>query len=1517
MPITLKYRDVSPEEVPGAVSQFELLSGLKTSSYDRSAELEEAFAAPGSFTYDKAPVQETPVRPTEFDEPDFMRQRPVTQLPFQYGPEPTERVFQAAAFDPTPQTGEFREPTRLERQDYAKQFNVKAGLKELVTGFKRLPKATAASIASALQGYEGASVVDKDFGDSLVSKSKAEAAKAIAAASEKYGKVKWLPGIDMEDVVTLPSSLAHSLTAAAAGIVTGVGVAAITKNPFAGWAAGTAMAGTAAYQMTGYEVMKEYLTLKNEESQTKFGRPITAAEEKAFKKDFANTARKLGLWEAIPEAIGQATGLGIVFDKLVKIAGRPAAIRITSKLAAFYGEEEATEMATYIGQKNVRIAAGLDEGAPAGWDDPGTYAEAFKETFPQTFLLTTIMGGATVGGQSIYKNSNARKDAQIIKKAVAEKGYETLATGDLEQLLVNVRKTAKLRSGDKQLQKAVTELEQHVAERTGTAPAKELLPTAVEPTAPAVQTREVAQEAIPPAVTEYFQRVEPTAAPAIPLQEVPIEEQVQESTQSPAAVAAAEAAKAQGQFTEAEVGQVVPADIEERRQNTTMREAVRKLSTEAVASLFFTDTITGLGNQRALKALPEKKFKAFIDLDSLKWVNDNISHEAGDTLVKSAGTALNQTTAAADAYHLSGDEFALQADTREELEQAVVAAREYLAANLLNFEEGGTTFTLPTQFSYGIAETLKAADKAMAADKIAREKAGLRGVREGVPVGVTVQKTGPTTVQDRVDVVKALPAKPTTKVVPPKPAEVVSKAIPQKPEPTTLVVPQKPVEEGPKTKDESVPRTVKDIPTTPVKVDYEGHRKVSISVPKKVLRTVHEFISNVAEKADKYLGVISTRLKNIRPTLKYKVREVSFDTSRNYAADLKTVVPLFKLAAKRMSKDDHKDWSTARTNADGAKIRELVEKYGLVEEHAQFRKTFNKVRKEALDVGLDVEYLDNYWARIIKHPSRFLQKVYKMKEWDSISRKLKAYAAARDITVGELDTDVKADLIANLLLGLPIEVAEPGFTKARKIKVIPPELAEFYMDTDSAQVVYLHAMREAIEKRKFFGKIPAHVAKVRTKLRTAETQLLRAEQRGLDERAATLKSDAIKYKAYLAKFAAQNDFTEHIGAFINDLLIEDKLDPSDEVKLRKILMARFHSKRATGIMRAYKNLSYIDVMGGLDKALTQVGDLTWALYEGGVLATTDKAARALVNKSRIPREDVGIRRMAQEFEDPGALGAAVAAVFKATGLEKIDTTGKESLLGVAHDKYRKRAVNDVAALRSELEPMFNDPSKVDQVIEDLRNNIITRDIHFLVWNRLSDFQPISESEVPEGLLTAGNWDVFYMLKTFTIKQMDVYRNEVFQKLASPDKATKIQGMKNLVRLAFYFVAANAGADVLKDLLLGREIKWTDTLVDNLWRLGGLSRYITRTASREGIFTAAKEMILPPSRLIDNAFKDIVAFGDQTGLRTIESIPGIGSVYTWRWGRKSEAGRKIIRKAATEKARKTRKKNQKRVVRPRR
>lgn len=145
-----------------------------------------------------------------------------------------------------------------------------------------------------------------------------------------------------------------------------------------------------------------------------------------------------------------------------------------------------------------------------------------------------------------------------------------------------------------------------------------------------------------------------------------------------------------------------------------MLRFVDESSTTDLVDMIFNDPVSGIQNRNAFN---RRTFKcvAIIDMDSLKWINDNLGHCAGDNQLKKLGTVLKRAFGD-DAYHLSGDEF------------AVVGKQCYYLQDRL----GGLQYHF-NFFSFGTGTSLTIADKAMQRNKVVRETAGYRSTRGEAP----------------------------------------------------------------------------------------------------------------------------------------------------------------------------------------------------------------------------------------------------------------------------------------------------------------------------------------------------------------------------------------------------------------------------------------------------------------------------------------------------------------------------------------------------------------------------------------------------------------------------------------------------------------------------------------------------------------------------------------------------------------------------------------------------------------
>lgn len=605
-----------------------------------------------------------------------------------------------------------------------------------------------------------------------------------------------------------------------------------------------------------------------------------------------------------------------------------------------------------------------------------------------------------------------------------------------------------------------------------------------------------------------------------------------------------------------------------------------------------------------------------------------------------------------------------------------------------------------------------------------------------------------------------------------------------------------------------------------------------------------KYKGSTAEGADKILGVISTRLKNLNPILKREVRGFEYKLATSTQKDFQASNPFMK-GNKKMPKSDNADLDLALKNSDTRKINEIISKNNLQKEYEEVKTVLEDLYKRATDIGYEIPYRSNYFPRQIKDAKKFMEYLETRKEWKDIDKIIRE----KEIEFNRYLTIEEKAAVADLSIS-PGEkiIFETGAMKPRTIEIVSPELNKFYTDSNTALNNYIQSTNDAIESWKFF-------------------------------RTGTKRT----------KFTKVDDA---IGSYVLNKLADGTIKPIQAEELTSILKARFKDVGTRGIVSLYKNLSYIDTMGSPISAITQIGDLGFSIYRAGLWRTGKEVLKSVLGKSEITRADIGIDKIAQEFSNPGSSIKLLSQVFKSTGLEGIDAIGKEALINSIISKYRELASGkniidsetgkivgvSSADFTRRLENVFG--NETAQVVADLKSGQVTENVKYLAFNELLDVQPIKLSEMPEQYLSGGNGRIFYMLKTYTIKLFDVYRNEVFQTM----KRNKWEGIRNLLLLSGSLVLANATADEIKDFILGRKTSLKDRTVDNLLRLVGFTKWTIWQARKEGLASATVRTILPPTNLLDSVYKDIAKGTKLNELETIRSIPFFGKLYYYWFGK---------------------------------
>jgi len=237
---------------------------------------------------------------------------------------------------------------------------------------------------------------------------------------------------------------------------------------------------------------------------------------------------------------------------------------------------------------------------------------------------------------------------------------------------------------------------------------------------------------------------------------------------------------------------------------------------------------------------------------------------------------------------------------------------------------------------------------------------------------------------------------------------------------------------------------------------------------------------------------------------------------------------------------------------------------------------------------------------------------------------------------------------------------------------------------------------------------------------------------------------------------------------------------------------------------------------------------------------------------------------------------AVAKIFRASGLAFVDRLDKETCINASMAHFKEVTKNEEKATKI-LEPIFGGGTR--QVIADIQNGVFSDDVKFLLFSEICNFQPLTAAETPEGYLKAGNGRIVYQLKTWMIKTLDVYRNEVIKEMQT-DPA---KGLQNFIKLTAALVAVGITVDEVKDFIFGRVQDLSDYAVNNTLKIIGLNRYSVANIQRDGPLHAAVDSVIPWASLFDDLYTDVSRKRPLNEWKTARRIPVVGGAYYWWLG----------------------------------
>jgi len=539
---------------------------------------------------------------------------------------------------------------------------------------------------------------------------------------------------------------------------------------------------------------------------------------------------------------------------------------------------------------------------------------------------------------------------------------------------------------------------------------------------------------------------------------------------------------------------------------------------------------------------------------------------------------------------------------------------------------------------------------------------------------------------------------------------------------------------------------------------------------------------------------------------------------------------------------------------DGMRI---LQKYGMTENYRAVRKVLNDIKAEYEALGLDANFIDNYFPRLVED-LKGLKESYGQ-DTGIVDQEIRRYEKMTGQTLSDVERQMMYEKLARSRLyrgGLN----SPSNMKERRTNLIGETQMKYYADPEVALDSYIEKMVNAIETKKLIG------------------------------------------DAASGKTVGADPVSGRLGEVMDKLSKEGRLREDQVQVIQGAVAARFGQHGSQyGFVKGAKNAGYLATMGNIGSTLTQLGDFYFTMVQNGLIPTVEAA----IGKKNFTVEDLGIAKDMVEIDSKqgaGMFSDSVKTVFKWTGLTAMDRLAKNTNINAAHGVLTKGAKanpNSKTYKKTLARLKRTQGDDAYKTIADLQKGVKSDYVIEALYNELADVAPISLLEMPESYAANPNLRILYSLKSYTIKQFNFVRERVWVKLMQgiATKNPKMIGeaSTDMMKILAFSTLANGSADVLKAIVFNREIDEEDFYWNTLLRIFGITKYTTVQIRKEGLDTAILKTIAPPQLgVAASAFKDIQEMQEVTDMRSVKYIPFIGKLYYWQMGRGVESEERLSR-----------------------
>jgi len=614
-------------------------------------------------------------------------------------------------------------------------------------------------------------------------------------------------------------------------------------------------------------------------------------------------------------------------------------------------------------------------------------------------------------------------------------------------------------------------------------------------------------------------------------------------------------------------------------------------------------------------------------------------------------------------------------------------------------------------------------------------------------------------------------------------------------------------------------------------------------------------VQKAVKGVDKFLGIISTRIGNISPEFKARLKRHAFDQAINMLRSGNTIEG-FNRKTKKIPDTEKVTLTQLLHNQDFDGAKKILKKYGITE--AMFTQAYNlkeSITDRGIATGMKIKKdIEHHWPMRVANYEGLMKHLEETGRGDAATQIEKGIREVEKKTGRALTSEEQGKITDTMLRGWTqgkILLSDPRYAKARTLAHITHEDARFYEPFDESLRTFIYDMEKRITDNRLFGK-------------------------GNQPTAADMKlKEALGFDYADLGIETREGVDASIGNLINTVRSNGKkLTNEQEMDLRSMLNSYLYPKNINPFVRASKSATYTLLLSDVSSALTQLQSEGITI---GMFANTPKkfvkyylpAWAKVITRTGLKMADIGIDSLRADFERKGLspfIAKVIGFAFRTT-----DVANKEALENIIYRTYKNLAKAKDPKFMADLKMMYG--KGAGRVRNEIISGEKTDDAMFAIYSTVAEYHPISALEVPQTYLDSSAWNGLMTLHTYSLRQVGIYRDKVYNEIR--DGNVK-EGMKNMVNLTVALIAVGMPINYIQDYIRGKDPEDLKTyFIDSALQIIGLNKYMFDrfVKSPNKVKTVVESMLPPIVNIAENIVRDtITTFEDAKETKEGEPIP---------------------------------------------